>query len=105
VDIPYVLTPHTVTFEPYLGAGAYGPRYGPAVTSRAYVEHRRRLVRDPAGARVTSETTVYLPLAAGDVPPQSRFTALAGDARTRTVITTSRFEHPQAPSHLEVMLQ
>lgn len=104
MDIPSMLTPHTVTIEAYQGSGAYGPRYAAPATSRAYVEDKRRLVRDPSGTQVVSETTVILPLSAGTVPAQSRLT-ITGDARTRTVITSNRFEHPQAPSHLEVMLQ
>jgi hypothetical protein len=102
VDIPPMLTPHAVAIEAYQGSGAYGPRYATPVNSRAYVEDKRRLVRDPSGAQVVSETTVVLPLSAGDVPPQSRLTV---NGRVRTVITTNRFEHPAAPSHLEVMLQ
>jgi hypothetical protein len=102
VDLPGFLTPHTVTVEAYAGDGAYGPTYGAAVTSRAYVEDKRHLARDAMGNEVTAATLVWLPLDAGEVPPQSRMTV---NGKARTVITTSRFDFGgSTPNHLEVGL-
>lgn len=102
MDLPAILTPHTVTVEAYRGDSAYGPVYDQATTSRAYVEDKRRLVRDATGRQVAATTTVWLPLSVGDVPPQSRITV---NEVARTALTVDRFQHPLAPSHIEVTLQ
>src|SRR5690606_41221972 len=59
--IPGFLLRHTVIIRPFLGEGPFGPSYGEPVQTRAWVDERRRLVRDPEGAEVVSEATVYLP--------------------------------------------
>jgi hypothetical protein len=105
VQLPAALLPHIVTVRRYEGTGPYGEVFGGPVTHRAFVEDRRRLVLAASGEEVTSETTVYTgPDAA--VPVGSRVTVWPGTPHERTarVITTSRYDHPAAWSHLEIAL-
>jgi hypothetical protein len=58
---------HTAKVEPFLGAGANGPVFGPAVIlspdstppNGVFADDSRKLVRDRNGAQVVSETTLY----------------------------------------------
>ena len=101
--IPPFLLRHTVTIEPFLGAGGAGPRYGPSVSVRCFVDEKRRRVRDTLGQEVVSEAAVYCPLAT-DAPPSSRVTLPSG--RTGFVITASRRDGGglPTPDHLELAL-
>ncbi|MFD1940535.1 hypothetical protein ACFSKW_54680 [Nonomuraea mangrovi] len=102
-SIPAFLLRHTVEIEPFEGEGPFGPEFGTAVTERAFVDEKRRLVRDAEGAEVVSETTVYMRLAA-TCPAGSRVTV---NGRTSYVITASRRDGGglPTPDHLEVALQ
>lgn len=53
------LLPHTVTYTPKIGDGAYGPVYGAPVTTRGRVEYQRRLVRTASAVEVMSSATIY----------------------------------------------
>lgn len=104
--IPRVLLPHRVAVEVYEGQGAYGPIYADPVTVRAYVEDARRVVRrQQDGAEVISESTVRT-APHHVIPAQSRITVWPGAPyeRTAEVITSSRYQHPGTPSHLELAL-
>ena len=106
VTMPAFLLPHTVTVKPYAGTGAYGPSFGrPFTIRRAYVEDRRRLVRASDGAETISETTVVV-RPGPTIPAGSEVTVWPGTpaARTATVITSSTFDHPSAPAHVEITL-
>jgi hypothetical protein len=91
----------TITVEPYLGQGGAGPLYGPPVEVEAYVEARRRLVRDTA-ERLVSSTTVYCRLSVV-APVKSRTTV-----RGQTGYVLSVLEHDggrgRLPSHRELLL-
>lgn len=104
MDLPQILTPHTVTVEAYAGTGTQGPTYALPVTTRAYVEDKRRLVPGPGGDQVVSSTTVYLPLSGlAAIPAQSRVTV---NGAARTVVAATRYEHSSpTPNHWEVLLQ
>ncbi|MFI6814430.1 hypothetical protein ACIBG7_18610 [Nonomuraea sp. NPDC050328] len=93
-----------VIVEPYAGAGPYGAVYGPAVTVRALVEAKRRLVRDSAGSEVISETTLRMQLADA-CPAESRVTL--PDGSITHAITSAEVDgvHLPVPSHREVALQ
>ncbi|MEV6569926.1 hypothetical protein [Streptomyces sp. NPDC051577] len=101
--IPGWLLRHTVTIEPYLGDSAYGPRYGPPVAARAFVEERIRTVRNPRGEEVVASTTVYL-FPSQACPPESRLTTHTG--RTASVITSALHDGGglPTPDHREVTL-
>lgn len=96
---------HRITVRPYLGTGPYGDQHGDPVTVRAHVEDSRRLVRSSTGEELSSATTVRT---RPDVraPPGSLVTVWPGTSQERTarVITAHRFDHPAAPSHLEITL-
>lgn len=101
--IPGFLLRHSASIEPYLGAGAHGPLYGPAVTVRCFVEDKRRRVRNPSGDEVISGATLYCPLATA-APPGSRVTV---NGRASIVIDALRRDGGglPTPDHLEVLLQ
>ncbi|WP_073846169.1 hypothetical protein [Amycolatopsis sp. CB00013] len=106
LTMPAFLLPHAVTVKPYTGTGAYGTAFGrPFTVRRAYVEDRRRLVRATDGAETISETTV-ITRPGPAVPAGSEVTVWPGTPaeRTATVITSSTFDHPSAPAHLEITL-
>lgn len=100
--MPGWLLRHKVTVEPYLGQSAAGPRYGPAVTVRCFVDDTRRLVRDAAGVQVVSESTVYCQLGV-TAPPKSRVNVFGREA---FVITAKRRDGGglPTPDHLELAL-
>lgn len=100
--IPAWLLRHTVVVEPYLGAGATGPIYGPPVEVRCFVDDKRRLVRAPDTSEVVSETTVYCPLGT-TAPPESRVQV---HGRIATVIQALRRDGGglPTPDHLELAL-
>lgn len=103
--LPAALLPHTVIVRAYEGTGPYGEVFAAPVVHRAFVEDRRRLVVAAGGEEVVSETTVYTG-PDGPVPVGSQITVWPGTPyeRTARVITTSRYEHPAAWSHLEIAL-
>jgi len=74
---------HTITVEPYLGATAYGPAYGPPGVVRCFLDEQTRLVRSPTGDEVTSSSTAYCPPST-TAPATSRVTL--PDGRQTTVI-------------------
>ena len=85
--IPRRLMKDAITFDPFLGAGAYGPVYDAPVTILGKVSMMRQLVRNADGAEVVSEMTVYLhPADATTIVPESRAT-YAG--RVSTVLSVS----------------
>ena len=97
---------HTVTAEPYLGAGANGAKYDDPVTFPAFVEQKRQIVRDANGEQVVSSTTVYCdPAYAANLAPKSRVTFAAG----RKSIVIIRADHDSGdldlPDHCEAALQ
>lgn len=103
MGIPLPLLRHSVTVEPYLGASAYGPRYGLPVTVTCFLDQQTRMVRQADGTQVSSSSTVYAPLAT-DAPAQSRVTL--PDGRQTTVIAALRRNGGglPVPSHLEIQL-
>lgn len=102
--LPGWLLRHRITVEPYQGAGAYGPVYGPPVTVRCLLDQQTRMVRAPDGADTVSGTTAYCPPGT-TAPPGSRLTL--PDGRTTTVIAAlSRDSAGLAtPDHLEVQAE
>ena len=67
------MCPHTVTLEPFVSLDQYSAKtYGAAVTHRARVQGKTRMVRTMAGEEAVSHITVYL--APVSVSPQDRLT-------------------------------
>ena len=104
MNLPGFLLRHVVTVEPYLGTGAYGPQYGPAVTVKCFRDDTRRLVQATAGGEVMSESTLYC-LPSAVIPLESRVTLQ--DGRKYTVITSKLRDGGglPVPSHLEVSMK
>lgn len=102
-SIPAWLLRHQAIVEPLTGEGPFGPQYGAAGAVQCFVDEKRRLVRDAAGAEVVSETTVYMPLDTV-CPAGSRVTV---NGRQTFAITASRRDGGglPTPDHLEVALQ
>jgi hypothetical protein len=102
--IPPGLLRHRITIEPYLGASAVGPVYGPAVPNiRAFVDEEIHEVRSATGQQVVSSSTVICRLTE-DVPPESRVTL--ADGRQTSVIIARRLDGGglPTPDHLEIHL-
>lgn len=97
--IPAKFRTHTISVEPYIGSGAYGSAYGPAVDVVCRVEDVSRLVRASSGDEVVSSSTVYCD---SDVviPVESRVTV---NGRVTTVLSVSDLSWPRL-GHLEVAL-
>jgi len=58
VKIRRSLLKDRVSVETYTGEGSYGPVYADPVTVKVNVDQTRRLVRNPAGDEVVSESTL-----------------------------------------------
>lgn len=104
VNLPAILTPHTVTVRPMVGEGAYGPVYGPEVTwRRVRIEGGNRLVRDKTGAEVVSTTRLFTRPEHGGLPPGSLVFVHAGTSLARWAeVISVRHEHtPPAPEHYD----
>lgn len=104
VNIPAILTPHTVTVKPMEGEGAYGPVHGPERTlTRVRVEGGNRLVRDKTGAEVLSTARLFTRPEHGPVPPGSLVLIEAGTPMERWAeVISVRHEHtPPAPEHYD----
>ncbi len=102
--MPGWLRRHRVDIEPYLGASAYGPRYGPVVARvRGFLDEQTRMVRAADGSQAVSSSTFYCLLSV-DAPPGSRVTL--PDGRKTTVIVALRRDGKglPTPDHLEVQL-
>ncbi|WP_282204539.1 hypothetical protein [Kitasatospora fiedleri] len=101
--LPQWLMRHLITVEPYLGNSAYGPRYGPPVQVRCFLDEQTRLVRASSGDQVTSTSTAYSPLAI-NAPAESRVTLPGG--RQTTVIAALRRDGGglATPDHVELQL-
>lgn len=102
--IPRVLMRHRITVEPYLGDTSKGPRYGPAVVVRCFLDEQTRGVRNPAGEQVTSTSTAYAD--PGTVaPPFSQVTL--PDGRVTKVIQSKNRDGGglPTPDHVEIQLE
>lgn len=99
-----MLLRHLVTVEPYLGQSANGPKFGPPVTVRAFVDEQTREVRSSTGQQVVSGATVYCQLGP-TMPPLSRVTL--ADGRQTRVINAHRHDGAglPTPDHLEINLE
>jgi hypothetical protein len=104
VNIPGWLLRHTVTIEPYLGATAYGPKYGPPTAVEGFLDEQTRMVRAADGTQVSS-TSTFWPRLDTTAPAQSRVTL--PDGRVTSVIAALRRDGGglPVPSHLEVQLK
>lgn len=94
---------HTITVEPYLGDGAYGPLYGPPASVRCFLDEQTRMVRSPDGRQVTSTSTAYCPLATV-CPTESRITL--ADGRKPLIIAVLRRDGGglPTPDHTEIQM-
>ena len=94
-----LLTP--ITIEPYLGESGAGPVYGPPVQVEAYVEAKRKLLRDAAERLVSNSMAVcHLDTTA---PAKSRVT-VAGVASTVLRSSQHGTLAGPLPAHLELLL-
>ena len=102
--------PHTVTVEPYEGAGAFGDVHGTAAeVAPCFVDAKRKLVRvqtqDAAGHEAVSSTTVFAP--PGTVAPAgSRITLADGTTTSRVLVAATRDPAgADLPAHVELNLE
>lgn len=102
--IPAAFLPHRVSIEPFAGEGPRGATFGAAVPRvPALVESVRKRVLDDKGARVMSNTTVYM-LPGTVCPARSRVTL--PDGTTGIVAASAAHDGGRLPTpdHVEVQL-
>ncbi|MEU2120002.1 hypothetical protein ABZ567_31195 [Streptomyces sp. NPDC016459] len=101
--LPAAMLGHRVTVEPYLGRTSVGPRYGPPVVVRCFLDEKTRTVRDPTGREVVSSSTFYARPGL-DCPSESRVTLPSG-RRTTVIARLDRSGGGMpTPDHVEVQL-
>lgn len=110
--ISHLPAAHTITVEPYAGAGAYGPQYGDAFDlDQCFVDSgQRKRVRittqDAAGSEVVSATQVYCPPGTASlVPPESRVTLPSGVVARVITTTTLDAAGLDLPEHVTLFLE
>jgi len=104
VLIPRWLMRHEVTIAPYLGDTSKGPRYGPGVVARCFVDEQTRGVRSPAGEQVTSTSTVYA--APGTAAPPFSLVTLPSGRVAKVIQTLNRDGGGlPTPDHVEIQLE
>ena len=107
MKMPSFLLPHQAEVELYLGDGAYGPKYGDAVTYKCRIEANRKLVRDTEGREVVSETFGMFEYKNEDIPPESRIRQLDDNGkviREFKVISSQPMTGLRSVSHIEVRM-
>lgn len=101
--LPSFMLGHTVTVEPYLGASAYGPRYGAATAVACFLDQQTRTVRSATGQEVTSTSTFYA--RPGLVCPAESRVTLPDGRITRVIARLDRSGGGMpTPDHVEVQL-
>ena len=100
--IPTAVLPHKVTIEPLEGtAGVGSPVYGRPLRLRGEMKRKRRSVKSPTGAKVTSTATCV-------IRPNPKVTALSRlthRARTYTIIYIDEVDAGQHTHHVELILE
>lgn len=102
-EIPDVFLVHEAEVQKYLGTGARGDTFAPAVTIACIIDSKRRLVRSLDGKEVVSEATVitkreHLPLCA----PRSKI-KLGGGRDSVILLAADRSDGDMgAWQHLEI---
>jgi hypothetical protein len=92
---------HTLTVEPYVGNGAHGPVFGPAVAVTGFLDQTERLVRASNGTEVVASSTFFCDLDT-NIPVESRVTLPDGKVHSVVQLGTfdtagrSRLEHKEA---------
>jgi hypothetical protein len=101
VKIPASLLPHRITVAPYLGSSAYGPKHGDAVTIRARIDGRRRVVKTPDGADLMSSATATIRPPGFEIAPESKAT---WEGREYEVLDVLPLTHLRAVAGYELLL-
>ena len=102
--IPRFLMRHEITVEPYLGDTSKGPRYGPPVTVRCFLDEQTRGVRSPAGEQVTSTSTAYADPGT-QAPAFSRVTLPSGRVTKVIQLKDRDGGGLPTPDHVEIQLE
>ena len=102
--IPRFLMRHEITVEPYLGDTSKGPRYGPPVTVRCFLDEQTRGVRSPAGEQVTSTSTAYADPDTS-APAFSRVTLPSGRVTKVIQLKDRDGGGLPTPDHVEIQLE
>lgn len=101
--LPSFMLGHRVTVEEYLGASAYGPRFGAPAVVPCFLDEQTRTVRNPAGQEVTSSSTFYA--RPGLVCPAESRVTLPDGRVTRVIARLDRSGGGMpTPDHVEVQL-
>jgi hypothetical protein len=91
----------TVTVEPYIGEGAYGPQYGAGYMLKCRIEARVHTVLTPDGEETTAMARLFC-LPGANLPTQSK---VIWDGAAHDVLTVGSQPGPTGkPHHIEVSL-
>lgn len=100
--IPTAVLPHKVTIEPVEGTAGVGTAvYGRPLRVRGEMRRKRRSVKGPTGAKITSTASCV-------IRPNDRVTALSRLThrdRTYTVIDIDEIDAGQRSHHVELILE
>ncbi|WP_313276786.1 hypothetical protein [Timonella senegalensis] len=104
MELPRLLTPHTVTVKDFEGTGAYGDVYAtPRTCQWVRVEEKTKLVRDKTGAEVVSSGQVFLRPQHAPVPLGSL--VLLPSGRESRVLRVDHEDTRPAPEHYIAYLE
>jgi hypothetical protein len=98
---PLFMFPDTVTIKSFKGTSAYGKVFDLAVSSRARIERKRRLIKKSTGEKVMSEVTIFLPYTQKDLKAESEILI---DGIGHTVQLANPIKGFRSISHVEAFL-
>ncbi|VXB82020.1 hypothetical protein [Aeromicrobium sp. 9AM] len=105
-DIPGYLLVHTVSVETWEGTGAYGDTYAAPVDVPCFVDDARKIVRNPDGDEVVSESTVIGFLSDAPKFVEKTKVILPGGRPSIVILKKDRDDGGLgAPQHVEVFCQ
>ena len=97
------MLPHSITVEPFSGVDSYGAyTYGSAVTHRARVQGKNRLVTSVTGEEAVSHITIYVGTAS--IGPKDRVTLPAPFSPTVPNILDVQYVSDESGAHHSVVL-
>lgn len=105
-EIPAEMLPRSVVIEQWAGVDGNGvDRYAAAVTVPAYIEHKRRLVRDrTTGDLVPSASQIWINILAPIPKIDSRITTHLGEVVDIIDIAVFEFgDDSPTPDHVEII--
>ena len=105
MNLPLVLTPHTVQMRRRTGSGPAGEVFETWITvDRCAVEDKRKILIDATGAQVVASGRVFIRPEFGPIPLHSEIKVWVGTPAERIVKVqqVDYHDHAPAPTYFEV---